>query len=320
MTLVKIASYIVAGPQCRPHRTAVRLGRPFPRASYLIDFHQTHKYMVDLSNIIVTGARGMIGSYIDFGVRTDREELDILDRDATMRRVKEIAPQAIIHLAAETDMDRCERDPLHAFNMNTVGTYNVALAARAAKAKLLFVSTSGVFDGTKKTPYTPDDVPNPQNAYAHSKYMAELIVHDMLPDSLIARACWIFGGGSAHDHKFVGAIMKKLGDAEIPGLDDVHGSPTYAKDFVGGLVTLLQQGSRGIFHVANEGVATRYDVAAFVVSHMQSNAKIVPVQGDYFGLSATRLTNESMVSSLPLRPWKETLAEYIGKEWNPTRT
>ena len=273
--------------------------------------------MIDLSRVLVTGAGGMIGHSIDFGVRTDHKELDILDRDTLINRVREINPQAIIHLAAATDMDRCEREPQYAVTMNAVGTYNVALAARAAQTKLVFVSTSGVFDGTKKTPYTPDDVPNPQNAYAHSKYMAELIVHDMLPDALIARTCWIFGGGPLHDHKFIGAIIKKLGDVEIPGLDDVHGSPTSAKDFVGGLVTLLQEGRHGIVHVANEGVATRRDVAEFVVSHLHSRARVIPVQGDYFGLSATRLKNESVISSLPLRPWQGALADYLDTEWKP---
>ncbi len=271
--------------------------------------------MIDLSRVLVTGADGMIGRYIDFGVRTDRNDLDILDREALARRVNEIQPQAIIHLAAATDMDRCEKDPQYAVMMNAVGTYNVALAARAVGATFIYVSTSGIFDGAKDASYIETDIPNPQNAYAHSKYMGELIVQSMLTNFLIVRTCWIFGGGPEHDRKFIGAIMKKLSDAEIPGLDDVRGSPTYAKDFVAGLVALMQSGKHGIFHLVNDGVATRFDVAKYVVEKSKSRANVFPVQGDYFELAAERLKNESMISSSGMRPWREALAEYLEGEW-----
>ena len=85
---------------------------------------------IDLRNVLTIGAGGMVGSYVDFGTKTDHRSLDITDFHEVMRIVKQYKPQAIIHLAAETDVDRCDRDPNHAYLVNGAGTYNVATAAR----------------------------------------------------------------------------------------------------------------------------------------------------------------------------------------------
>ena len=125
---------------------------------------------------LVTGARGMVGSYMDFGIKTDRDTLDVTNLEAVLAIVKAHKPKVIMHLAALTDLDVAEKNPALAYNINTVGTYNVALAARMIKAKLVYISSTGVFDGTKKGPYNEKDVPNPQNYYGHSKYAGELII------------------------------------------------------------------------------------------------------------------------------------------------
>ena len=90
----------------------------------------------DFSRVLTTGASGMIGSYVDFGTRTDHATLDILDADAVMMFVKKHKPRAIIHLAGATDMVKTEQDPLYAYELNVRGTYNVAQAARAVDATM----------------------------------------------------------------------------------------------------------------------------------------------------------------------------------------
>jgi len=120
-----------------------------------------------------------------------------------MTVAKKYRPKVILHLAALTDLDYCEKNPAEAYLVNSVGTYNVALTAREVGAKLVYISTAGIFDGQKKGFYRESDLGNPQNHYGHSKYLGESAVQNILNDYIIARVCWMFGGGPTKDKKFV---------------------------------------------------------------------------------------------------------------------
>ncbi len=268
---------------------------------------------------LITGGDGMVGSYIDFGIKTDRHELDVTNLEAVMAAVKKHKPKIILHLAALTDLDVGEKNPTLAYHINTIGTYNVALAARAFKAKLVYISSTGVFDGTKKSPYTEKDVPNPQNYYGHSKYAGELIIQSMLKDYIIARACWMFGGGPARDKKFIAKIVAQLNKpetTEIKALNDVKGSPTFGKDLGNALKKLIAKNARGVFHLTNKGTCTRFDVAKVIVQTLKPGVKVLGVNSSYFNLPAKRVTNESATSKVSLmRPWQEALREYLKTEW-----
>ena len=165
---------------------------------------------LDFSRVLTTGAGGMIGTYIDFGLRTDRSILDVLDEEALMRYVAECRPSAIIHLVGATDTQACERDPLYAYELNVRSTYNVARAARAVNAVMVYVSTSRVFRGDKAAPYGEEDVPEPQTHYGRTKYMGEILTATLAPEHIIARTAWVFGGGVSRDRKFYGTVIKKL--------------------------------------------------------------------------------------------------------------
>ena len=104
---------------------------------------------INLDKVLITGSNGMAGSYVDFGIRTDRRSMDITDLKEVLSVCRRYKPEAIIHLAAETDVDRCERDPEYAYFVNGIGTYNVVQIAKELGIKLVYISTAGVFDGTK---------------------------------------------------------------------------------------------------------------------------------------------------------------------------
>lgn len=268
---------------------------------------------------LITGADGMIGSYIDFGIRTNHRLLDVTNLAEVMAVCKKHMPKLIIHLAAETDVDQCERDETHAYSVNAVGTYHMALAARDVGAKLVYVSTSGVFDGTKGDPYTENDVPSPRTIYSHSKYLGELAVSGLLQDYLILRIAWVFGGGPKKDQKFVAKILKQVGNAEINVVSGKRGSPTYGKDLIAGIRRLVEEGKSGIYHMGNAGSPTRADIVREIVRITGSHAKVKEVSPSFFGLPADagRSDNESMVSKVPyMRPWQEAIAEYIRTEWS----
>lgn len=268
------------------------------------------------SKILITGAEGMVGGYADFGTKTNHRSLDITDLKEVLAVCKKHMPRAILHLAAETDVDRCERDPQHAYAVNSIGTYHMAVAAKEVGAKLVYVSTAGIFDGTKNAPYTEEDKPNPHNHYGRSKFMGELAITGMLTDYLIVRAGWMFGGGPQKDQKFVAKIVEQLKNQEIKAVNDKFGSPTYGKDLIAGAKELIRQNRIGIFHLGNRGGASRYDVAKEIAAVLAPSAKVTPVDSSYFKLDASRGGYEVMASKVDvMRTWQEALREYLKAEW-----
>lgn len=275
----------------------------------------------DFSKAVTTGASGMIGAYVDFGVRPSKGELDVLNRDDVMRFVKEHQPNAIIHLAGATDTVRCENDPSYAYTLNGVGTLNVALAAQAVGAVMVYVSTSRVFSGDKQGPYTETDEPNSASVYGKSKRLGEVITSLVAPEYLIVRTSWVFGGGIARDNKFYGTVLKKLlgGEKELTMLNDVRGTPTYAKDLIESIKEMLEKKSRGIFHVGNGASATRADIARCMVEHVGLTTSVRPVGREYFETGYLLPANEAISSRrIQLRPWQDALKEYINTEWATT--
>ena len=275
--------------------------------------------------ILVTGANGMLGSYLvsaysnDELYLTDRASLEIRDYSAVQNLIKKVNPETIIHLAAETDVDRCEREEDHAYLTNTIGTQNIALACQKYDIEMVYVSTMGVFDGNKPGPYTEFDQPDPVNVYARSKWEGEKIVQTLLQRFYVLRIGWIFGGGKVKDKKFVGKIVSLcLEYPEIKVIDDKIGNPTYAKDVAFAIKQLTKTNYYGLYHITNKDFCTRYDCAKEIVKNIGSKTNVIPVNSAAFPLPAPRPRSEAarnykleLMGLNHLRPWKEALAEYL---------
>ncbi len=273
-----------------------------------------------LSQVLTTGGNGMVGSYVDFGIKLDRRALDVTDLNDALFVCRQHKPKVIIHLAAETDVGRCERDPQYAYLVNTIGSYNMALAAKEIGAKLIYVSTSAVFDGSKKDPYIETDECNPQSYYGRSKFLGEVAVKSVLNDYIIARVCWMFGGGQEKDKKFVAKIIEQTKGSEIKIISGKYGSPTYGKDLVGALKKLILQDATGIFHLSNKGSPSRFDVAKEIIKITGSKTNVTEVDPSFFSNihseSMPNNNNESLSSKIDLiRGWQEAVREYILEEW-----
>ena len=160
--------------------------------------------------------------------------LDVRDSAAVRDVIDEVRPDLVLHLAAETDLERCEAYSDDAFITNTLGTQNVAVASRNVDATLVYISTAGVFDGEKLTPYTEFDEARPINVYGRSKYEGEVLVLRLAPRSFVVRAGWMIGGAE-RDHKFVAKMVAQLKDGatSIQAVTDKLGTPTYTRDFAG---------------------------------------------------------------------------------------
>lgn len=264
--------------------------------------------------ILITGGEGVLGSCFDFGMRMGKKDLDITDLNAVMNVCATVKPKVIIHCAALTDLAFCEQNPEKAYLVNAVGTYHLALAAQQVGAKLVYISTSDVFDGTKDEPYTEKDMANPTTVYGRSKHLGELAVRGTLENYLIVRISWMFGGGPGRDNKFVGNILRQKDAAEIRAVTDKRGSPSWAKDIAGAIEILVKEDVRGIQHVGG-GIATRYEMAQEIASIMGWQTNVVPVNSSEFVSVYPIGENQSMPLSSYVRPWREGLREYMASEW-----
>lgn len=268
--------------------------------------------------VLVTGGNGTVASYIDFGAKSTREDFDITNFSQTIEFVKKISPSVIIHLAAETDLKKCEADPAHAYKVNTVGTYNLAMAAKKVGAKMVYVSTDAVFPRSIY-PHGLKEVPEPESVYGHSKYLGEFAVRGISNNHIIARTSWVFGGGAAKDKKFVAQFVAKLQNpktGEMYAVYDQYSSPTYAKDLAVALKQLIVRKKKGIFHVVNAGIASRHDMAMIIAETLKNTESILPVTAATLGIPPYLFSSGGLASNLGLRPWHSALKEYVQTEWS----
>jgi dTDP-4-dehydrorhamnose reductase len=251
---------------------------------------------------------------------TDTDDLDVRDHKAVLKAAIECRPDLAIHLAALTDVDRCEREPEEAFRTNTIGTQNVALACQELGIPMVYLSTLSVFDGTKPEPYTEFDTPNPHSQYSRSKYHGERMVQSLLHKYYVVRAGWMFGGAEK-DRKFVGQIFHLAQSRpELKVVDDKFGSPTYTVDLARGLMALVATSRYGVYHMVNTGQpASRYEVAQAIVEYAGITGCVLkPVSSAEFPLAAPRPRMEAglnfaaeLIGLPPLRPWRTALEEYV---------
>lgn len=285
------------------------------------------------NRILVTGAGGMAGSYapkvfedwdtILTDVVAGYDRLDIHDPSAVMKRLSEARPDVVLHLAAATNVDRCEQYPDEAYLSNAIGTQNVALACQSTGAVLVYIGTGAVFNGEKPDPYLEYDLPSPANVYGHSKLAGEQIVASLLQRYYIVRASWIIGGG-AKDKKFIGKIVQLLldGRKELLAVDDKFGSPAYAKELLYGIKELVGTGYYGLYHMVNTGMCSRYEVALAVRDALGlSGVAIRPVSSAHFPLPAPRPRSEALrnmkldlLGLNRMQPWQDAVREYVAGE------
>ncbi len=289
--------------------------------------------------ILVTGSAGMLGSAlcptlarrghkviatdlstIDAGI----EYLDVRGYEQVDDLVKKIKPDMVMHLAAETDVDKCELEPDHAFQTNSIGTQNVTLACQKQNIVMVYISTIGVFYGDQFEPYSEFDNPNPINIYGRSKLEGEKIVQSLLQRYYIVRAGWMMGGGPKRDKKFIGKIINQIKEKTIlKAVHDKIGSPTYTVDFSKCLTNLIETGYYGLYHCTNEGYCSRFDVAKKIIDFMgRPDVTVEPVNSAYFPLPAARARSEmsrnyklKLLGKDAMRNWEDALKEYIDSCW-----
>ena len=280
--------------------------------------------------VLVTGAKGQLGvELLDvFGrdhdvVGLDLPELDITKPETT-RVIADTRPAWVIHAAAWTDVDGCERDPERAFLVNGEGTRRVAEACRATGAGMVYLSTDYVFDGRKGAPYLETDPVSPLSAYARSKVAGEEAVRAVAPRWAIVRTAWLFGVSGKN---FVKTIVEKAGaGGPLRVVDDQVGSPTYARDLAEAIAQLVSRGLTGTYHLTNAGSCSWYAFTRAIVEEAgMAHVAVTPMTTTELGRPAPRpaisvLANHAWVAAglCPLRPWREALSAML-TEWKMTK-
>jgi len=289
--------------------------------------------------ILVTGAAGMLGyalcpilrkrGHLVFAtdiqlLSREIEELDVRNLQAVDDYCKRNRPNAVMHLAAETNLELCEEDISHAYTTNTIGARNLAWVCRDLDIPLQYVSSIGVFDGTKVEPYNENDIPNPINVYGRTKWAGEIIVESVLRKYFIVRAGWMIGGGE-REKKFVALIIQQIrnGSCKIQVVTDKIGTPTYNVDFSRGLMWLIESEQYGVYNLSSGATVSRYQVAQKILQILGRNdIELVGITSDsqYIreNFPTARSRSEVMRSvktgSLGLncmRPWDIALEEYL---------
>ncbi len=244
--------------------------------------------------VIVTGAKGQLAQDVlrqlentdlqVYGV--DREELDITNNEAVHAYINEIKPDAIMHCAAYTNVDAAEEDIDTAYKVNGLGTKYLAQAAGAIGAKMLYISTDYVFDGTAEKPYKTSEPTRPLGVYGETKLAGEAFVQQYVDKFFIVRTAWVFG---IFGNNFV-KTMLRLGREydEISVVHDQVGSPTYTVDLARFMIELINSEKYGIYHATNSGACSWYEFAVEIFKQAEMDVNVKPVTTEEFPRPADR--------------------------------
>jgi len=275
--------------------------------------------------VTIFGATGLLGKSLvrAWGQDSNEDEVggfgsqdaDIRDPQQIMAVLQRTQPEWIVLAAAYTDVDGCETNSELALTVNKQGAIHVAQAAKVCGARLLFVSTDYVFDGTKTAPYETDDPRSPRSVYGRSKAEAEVAIAQILPECCIVRTSWLFGVGG---RCFPETILKLAASRPaIDVVDDQRGSPTYAPDLATAIIQLCHQGAAAIVHATNRGECTWFDFAREIVAAAGLPAIVRPTTSDKFVRPACRpkysvLSPRSLDQrGITLPNWQNALARYM---------
>jgi len=273
--------------------------------------------------ILVTGGKGQLGIDLKNMLAKehdiyawDMDKLDITKGEETIRKIVDLNPDVVIHAAAYTDVDGCEENIDLAYQVNAYGTRNVTVACQECNAKLVYVSTDFVFDGSKGAPYIEFDEVNPLSIYGKSKLAGEKFVQSLSDRYFILRTAWLYG---EHGNNFVKTMLKLAEEnEELTVVDDQVGSPTYTKDLAQVIKKLINTRLYGIYHASNNGKCSWYQFAKKIFDYSDVNIKVKPVTSQEFVRAATRpeysvMENYSLEQGLDyeMRSWQQALKDYL---------
>lgn len=232
--------------------------------------------------ILLTGSTGQVGRELATRlpalgevVAPHHAELDLTDTGQIRRVVQDVRPSLIVNAAAYTAVDRAESELVVAHAINAEAPAVLAEEAKKIGAMLVHYSTDYVFDGSKKSPYTERDSPNPLNVYGKTKLAGEVAIQTSGVPHLIFRTAWIY---STQGKNFLLTILRLAAEREeLRVVCDQLGAPTWSREIAtctlavlerlsrGGKNTLSWTETRGIFHMTADGITSWHGFAEAIL-------------------------------------------------------
>lgn len=276
--------------------------------------------------VLVTGVKGQLGYEVcrELTVRgienrgVDIDDFDLTDEKAVMEAISAYRPDAVVHCAAYTAVDRAEENEDVCRAVNVDGTRFVARACRAVDAEMVYFSTDYVFPGTGEDFYEVDSPKGPQSVYGRTKLEGEEAVRETLEKYFILRISWVFG---INGNNFVRTMLRLSNDHDtLRVVCDQIGSPTYAHDLAPLICDLLATEKYGTYHATNEGVCSWAEFAEAIMKAADRPTRIIPVTTEEYGAKAARPLNSRMSKKsldeagfARLPSWQDALRRYLAE-------
>jgi dTDP-4-dehydrorhamnose reductase len=278
--------------------------------------------------LMIIGADGQLGAdlVLQFRDHADLvpltyEDGDIVDFNVVQSLVTMHRPEVIINTAAYHNVPECELHPVRAFEVNALGARNLALATESKGVRLVHISTDYVFDGSKSSPYTESDCPNPLNVYANTKLSGEYFIRSICKNYMILRVSGIYGKTRCigKGSNFINTMLRLFRDGQsIRVVTDEVLTPTSTVEISRQLETMLQENCQGVFHVTAEGACSWHEFAQSIFKILEwpvqiQEAKVADFpptvkRPHYSVLENTRLKQAGINR---MKDWKTALTEFL---------
>lgn len=287
--------------------------------------------------ILITGVNGQLGSAL---LRTLAEQghtvlgtarnlhtlpalpgvsylpLDLTDLSCISATLAKAAPDAVIHCASYVAVDKAEEEQALCFLTNETATEHIARYCGEKEIPLLYTSTDYVFDGNGDHPFTINDTPHPLNVYGASKYAGELAVARFAPKHFIVRICWTYARNSKNFVTTMLSLAKTKDTLSV--VTDQLGSPTYIPDLARLLSEMITTDRYGLYHAANEGYCSRYELTQELLRLAALPVTVLPIESSAFSGKAKRPNNCRLDTSALIRngfsklpPWQDGLRRFF---------
>lgn len=277
--------------------------------------------------VLVTGANGQLGQSLKFVAPNYAEiqfvfcssaDLDITDIQSCEDSFSKIKPNYCINAAAYTAVDKAESESEKAHSINIDGARNLAEVCQRYNTVLLHISTDFVFDGSKRSPYNEDDIPNPTGVYGQTKLDGENAIKSVFDNYFIIRTSWVY---SQFGNNFMKTMLRLASERDsLSVVNDQIGTPTNAVDLANALVQIIISGKRdfGIYNFSNEGQCSWYDFAQKIFEFNNISIDLKPIPTSGFPTPAKRppysVLDKAKIKrnfDIAISDWKESLADVL---------
>ena len=278
-----------------------------------------------MAKILIIGANGQLGTElrhlldecgIEYAAR-DAKDMDITDRETVDKQLNQLKPEVIYHFAAYTAVDKAEDEGKEInWKVNEDGTCNLAEAAAKIGAKLVYLSTDYVFDGTKTSEYEVDDPTNPKNEYGKAKLAGEKAIQAAMNDYYIIRTSWVFG---KYGKNFVYTMLRLAKDHDrLTVVDDQVGRPTWTRTLAEFMTYLVDHDCEyGVYQLSNEDSCSWYEFASEILK--DKDVEIAPVTSEEYPQRAYRPRHSVMslkkaeATGFVIPTWQDALRQFLAQ-------